>query len=309
LVADAQRNREAAMNLNDLDTFSRVARLGSFAAAARELGVPKSTISRRVDRLEDELNAALLLRSARGLTLTDVGASLHARSETALREINEIEHSLTASEPRGVLKIAAPHDLGTSPWFVDLLVCFRGRYPEVELDLHLAGQIVDLIGEGFDVALRPARVSRDSDQIMIRKIGGVFGGLYAGPAYLERKGRPRRISDIDKHEGVTARALKDRPWRFFKGDEVYEGRPRIVAVSDDFSFVREAAVAGMGLAFLPPVFAREAVEEGSLVRVLPKWTSERGQLAVVWPRSRHMAPRVRAFLDFFVERFEQVIAQ
>lgn len=189
------------MNLVDLDTFVRVAETGSMTAAAGQLGVPKSTVSRRVGRLEDALGLELLVRGARKVALTDHGRALADRSRDALRDIADVERSLTetATEPSGTLRVTAPIDIGRSRAGTDLFASFRARYPSVSLHVELTNRVVDLHEEGFDAALRPRALLSDSESLLGRRIlRAPGGGLYATSRYLAAHGTPRRWRDSSR---------------------------------------------------------------------------------------------------------------
>lgn len=299
--------RGFSMNLNDLQTFVRVAETGSFTKVADELGVPKSTISRRVVRLEEGLGLELLHRGARGLHVTEHGAILRDRCAAALREIADVQRAVVdaGDTPRGMLRITAPKDLGTTLLFARLLTEFRVRFPEITLIVDLGTRRVDLVEEGFDVAVRVhSERLPDTSGLMMRQLGSVVGGLFASPEYLQRKGKPRRPTDLSRHDCVCAAGPRgEARWRLQKGNggEPFDFEPPATLLANDYGLVLAALQAGAGIGLLPTFFAQGSVERGDLVQVLPGLRTAEGAVSLVWPATRHLAPRVRAFIDFMTE--------
>ncbi len=294
------------MNLTDLETFVRVAEHGSFTSAAEELSVPKSTVSRRVARLEDDLGIELLQRSARSMSLTDHGRRLHERCAPALREIAEAEASVldVASQPRGQLRLTAPPDLGGTRFFAGLLTSFRQQYPQITLRVELLPRLVDLIEEGFDVALRAhTQALPESTTMMVRRLGSFQAGLYAAPSYLEQQGRPQAPDELERHACVTHTAPGlAQTWTL---QPLGEGRTvavdvNPVLVANDFGLLLSALVDGVGVGLAPTFLASPHVASGELERVLPEICAASSSLSLSWPRARYLAPRVRAFVDHVV---------
>ncbi len=295
------------MNLNDLQTFVRVAETGSFTRVAEELGVPKSTVSRRVVRLEQALGLELLHRGPRGLYVTEHGAVLRDRCSPALREIADVERAVVdaGEAPRGVLRITAPKDLGTTAFFARLLTEFRRRNPEVTLDVDLGTRRVDLLESGIDVAVR-VHSDRlpDTTGLMMRQLGAVVGGLFASPAYLAVAPKLERVADLERHQCVSAVGPRGEVrWRLQRGraGDPQEVTPPASLVANDYGLVLSLLVSGAGIGLLPTFFAQANVERGELVQVLPSMRTAEGAVSLVWPATRHLSPRVRAFIDFMSE--------
>ncbi len=296
------------MNLDDLATFVRVAELGTFSAAAKAEGVPKSTISRRVARLEDHLDVELLRRSSRSFSLTSDGESLHARAIGALRELEDATSALSErlGKPSGRLVITAPEDLSTAPAVADLLAVYVGRYPDVDLDLRLVNRFVDLVAEGVDVGLRihtNATVPADG-ALMAKKLGTIQVALYAAPKYLKQHRAIKKPADLLGHAFILhdTTARHSAPLVNDNGDEapLLVERPRLVGSS--MNIIRAMIERSVGIGPLPKYVAEAAVKQRKLVRVLPAWWFRGGGLTLLWPSSRHLAPRVRAFVDLATER-------
>lgn len=295
------------MNLVDLASFVHVVELGTLRAAADAEGVPTSTISRRVARLEDALGVALLRRAARSVTLTDDGRLLHARAAEAVRELEGLGQALTevGGEPRGRLVITAPQDVGSTRTMALLLASYRERWPGVVLEVRLDNRVVDLVAEGVDVALRAHTAEvPGGGTLMTRALRGVLGALYASPAYLEAHPGPERPEDLADHALVVHSSLVEA------GIVLDDGRRRVrvacdgaVARVDHFGLGRALVQVGVGIALLPALVAEHPDDDDGLVRVLPGWKAAGARLSLVWPASRHLAPRVRAFLDLATEVF------
>ncbi|MEM6925523.1 MAG: LysR family transcriptional regulator [Myxococcota bacterium] len=281
------------MNLNDLHTFVLVAEAGTFAGAAARLGVPKSTVSRRVARLEAELGLPLLTRSARSFVLSDDGRALYDRCAPALRDIGDVQRDLGDSDaaPRGTLRVSASIDFGTTDWFASLVADYGDRYPEVQVRLAITNRVVDLLEEGIDLALRThLDPLPDRDDLVARRLGSLTIGMFANPAYLERAGRPDSLAALADHRVVSH-------GRAYLG----EGPQSPNLVADDYRPVAGLLAAGAGVGVLPDFVASPHLRRGSLVRVLPEWRVKPATVSLVWLRSRHLAPRVRAFINVAVE--------
>jgi len=287
------------MDLNLLTTFEAVARTGGFSAAAKELRMPKSSVSRGVARLEAELGVQLLFRTTRQVSLTAPGTSLFDRLtpllqsvRTALTEVPEREE-----QPSGQLRVTAPVDLGVL-FLAEVVTRYTARYPAVSVDLHLTGRVVDLVAEGFDVALRVGSRLEDSS-LVVRKAASITMRIYASPLYLARRGTPRAEADLGAHEWVVFRSGPQK-LRVPAGKGAAPGQAGRV-VCDDLLFVRDAIRTGAGLGLLPTFVAEPDVVAGTLVRVLPRFERPAGTLHIVAPSARHVPSKVTAFRDLVLE--------
>jgi DNA-binding transcriptional LysR family regulator len=290
------------LDVNHLFMFSKVAQAGSFSAAARALGVPKSNVSRAVALLEAELGARLFQRTTRKVTLTEIGRVLRDRSVDLLDRLTEtVEYVNSLSgTPRGHLKVSAGTGFGINVLSVQL-PRFLERYPQVTVTLDLESGPVDILGEEIDVAIRfgPLPDSR----FMATRLGMLNRYLCATPAYIGRRGTPATIADLDRHDlvempGDDGRA---RPWRFRRGDEsvLYEVRPRVCVTEALTSFGLVAHGAGIGVA--SSYLCGPLIQDGRLIRVLPEWSLPPLEVSLVFPSRRELAPTVRAFIDFMKE--------
>lgn len=298
-------------DLNDMLYFARVISEGGFTAAARTLGVPKSTLSRRIAQLEEQLGVRLLLRSTRRLTLTDVGREFLAHCETVVAGAeaarDSIEHVQQA--PRGTVRLTAPMDLSRA-MLAQALPEFMGMYPEVTVRLDVLNRRVDLIEEGVDVAIRVRPVIEDSS-LIARPIASSVTWLVAAPRLLERLGRP---SGPDRLSGYPTLSMALADGRYRWNLQHANGETATVnhdpsLITDDMLVLREAAVAGIGVAMLPGFVCHPAVVDGSLDLVLPDWHPPVGQIHIVYPHRRGLLPAVRALVDFLADRLPDFAAQ
>lgn len=295
------------MDLDDVRIFTKVAEAGSFTQAARLLDIPKSTVSRRVAELEDKLKVLLIQRSTRKLTLTAAGQLYFERTSRAIADLKDAETALEEmrGEPRGLLRITTPSDMtGLIP---RLLGDFGEKYPLIELIVFSTGRRVDLVAEGYDVALRAAQKLADSTMFS-KKILETRFGAYASPSYLEKHGTPLTPSELEKHNCLTfGTDTLNGEWslRHTPTNELVVVRVSGKIASNDLAFLMGACVRGLGVAFLPTFEPNRLVVQGRLVRVLPEYRNEFGHLYAVYPSGRHVSPNVRAFVDFAAEWFNE----
>ncbi|MFO0658709.1 MAG: LysR family transcriptional regulator [Polyangiaceae bacterium] len=289
------------MNLDDLATFVCVAESGSFTEAARKLRRPKSSVSRAVSRLESEMNVKLIFRTTRQVALTPAGKSLFQRVSENLSALRDSLRDVQREDeaPAGELRITAPNDLGAS-FVAECVARFSARYPAVHVDVTLTIRKVDLIKEGFDIALRFGKLTDSS--LIARKVTTTALNLYASPAYLARHGTPRAPSDLNTDQLVLFRPLSGpTPLTLDNGRQRFVVGPDARIHGDDFSFLRETLRAGAGVGPLPSFLAEPSVASGELVRVLPSFSSEGGELYIVYLPAKQLPTRVVAFRDFVIE--------
>jgi DNA-binding transcriptional LysR family regulator len=290
--------------LDDLGIFVRVVEQKSMSGAARRLGVPKSTVSRAVARLEDGLKVRLLQRTTRALAPTDAGAALYAEvlpHVEALRGATSVVTELEG-EPRGVLRVTAPNDIGAL-LLPDIVTRFHQRYPEVRVELILTQRTVDLIGESVDLAIRAGQL-RDST-LVAKKLRDTEFQLYAAPAYLALKGTPRTVAELSPHDIVMFRGQNGRArWTLETKTEKSTIEVTAQVSGDDFSFVVAAAVRGAGVALMPRFVAAPELRAGRLVRVLPNHSQKAGAIYAVHASAKHVPRKVGLFRDFLFESFQ-----
>lgn len=277
------------MNLNDLETFVVVAEVGTFSAAAEWLDVPTSTVSRRVARLEEDLGIALLKRSARSIALSDDGRALADRCTPAIRELGRVERGLgdTADTPRGALRITTSIDFGSSDFFTQLISAYAMEFDEVDVEFEITNRMVDLLEEGFDVAFRIHSGSMpDRDDLVVRRLGRLSIDLYASPDYVQQHGPISQLDQLAEHPIIGhAGPQQDLP----------SVEPRILA--NDYGPLSAILADGAGIGALPIFVAAPLMRRGELVRLDLPLETPSANLFLVWLRSRHLAPRVRALID------------
>jgi DNA-binding transcriptional LysR family regulator len=295
-------------DLNDLFYFARVVEHGGFAPAGRALGVPKSTLSRRIALLEDRLGSRLLQRSSRHFRMTEIGETFYrhclamvAEAEAALEAV---EHD--QAEPRGTLQVTCPVSLMLSQ-VAPMVSRFMAAYPLVSVQLSATNRRVDVINEGVDVALRVRFPPLDSEGLVMKRLAESRQLLVASPMLLDRIQHPRSPSDLTRLPGIDLiRSTSKHSWTLQNaaGDVVDIGfEPRYAA--DDMFALRQAALDGIGMAQLPDYIVAEQVGSGSLEVVLPQWMLPVGVIHAVFASRRGLSPAVRSFLDFLAAEFRK----
>jgi DNA-binding transcriptional LysR family regulator len=296
------------MGLDELATFVEVIERGTLAGAARALGLPKSTVSRRLTRLEDELGQPLLVRHSRLLRVTEAGEALYQRSVAAVRDLQEASRHVRqgAGALRGLLRITVPQDLGTSIAFAEMFAGFQRMYPEVELFVDVTDRAVDLLAEGYDFAFRGhPRPLPSTSALMIQRVGALAIGLYASPAYLDEHGRPGDPDDLGNHRFAVPATMRPEHARLTHaatGRTVELSLPAALRTTS-IGFLPAAAAGGVGIAVVLARNAEPLVAAGKLERVLPDWALPGGTLSLLWPATRIASPRRRAFLDYIRANF------
>jgi DNA-binding transcriptional LysR family regulator len=294
------------IDLNRVAAFVRVVQDGGFTKAARSLGVPKSSVSRSVAQLEEELGIRLLQRTTRQVQPTGAGTAFYERVARAIGDIDEATAAASDMhvQLRGTVRLTAPPDLGT--WVLaPALARFVRKNPAIQVDVALTGRVVDLVAEGFDLAVRAGPL-RDSS-LVARRIGGLGSALYASPRYLARRGTPERVEDLASHDAVLFRPLAGR-WPLARG--VAETREVSVTgplTGDDLAFVRKAVLAGAGISMLPEFLCARDEQRGKLVRVLPEWRFDGSPLHVVYASARFVPQRVVVVREYLVERLTGIV--
>ena len=292
-----------ADRFEDLRTFVAVADAGGFSAAADRLGVVKSAVSRRVRELEERLGVRLLHRTTRNLALTEEGVALHVRAIRLLADLEETEAAAArgAAEAAGVLRVTAPVSF-TTHCLAPVVVAFLDDHPKLRLEIDTNDRLVDILDDGFDLAIRISRLKDSS--LVARRITPIRHVVCASPAYWDRHGRPGAPGDLARHQGlVYAYTDPSSYWRF-KDNLTVETPSRLYLGNGDA--IREAAIAGAGVAYLPTFIVHAAIRRGELETVLLDQVREPIALYAVRPEGRTPAARVRLFIDFLVERFGEV---
>lgn len=288
--------------LDGMHVFSRVARLGSFSAAARELRRSPAAVSRQVARLEAHLGVRLLERTTRRLRRTAAGERYLARCEEILAAVDGLEDEI-GSEGSGLvgrLRVCAGHAIGRR-WVAPLLPAFLERHPRLACELVLADAFVDLVDEGIDVAIRAGALADSA--LRARRLATSVSVLVASPDYLARVGRPVEVEALGRLDGVCDTNRREPVWRLHAGGRSIEVRPRVRLAVNDPEVIGEAVIRGLGVALLPHFAVAEALATGALEPVLPDVVGDPIPVHAVRPAHREAAPKAEAFVDFLVDRF------
>ncbi len=282
-------------NLGDLEVFARVVTARSMSAAARELSLSPAVISKRIRRLEERLGVRLLQRTTRQLSLTQAGQDFYARVISILSSIEEAEAHVSrgASNVRGLLKVSAPTSFGRMH-IAPHLKRFLDANPMVSVDLTLSDAFVDIVGEGLDLAVRIAELQDTS--LVARRLGANHRVLCASPSYLAEKGIPLTIDDLQNHVLV---AHNTDHWRLEQGKEEASVKVHGPLRTNSSEVVREALLAGVGIALRSTWDVGPELKSGALKRILPAWSGgRRVAIHAVYPSRRHMEQKVRVFVDY-----------
>jgi len=286
-------------NLNDIQVFMAVVDAGSFVAGGKAVGLSRSAAGKAVLRIEERLGTRLLNRTTRRLSLTDEGRRFYQRGLEILALVDEAEASVAggSGEPRGVLRLTAPDAFGRLV-LLPLIVKYLEAWPEVQAEVSFTDRLADVVEEGFDLAVRIGVTTPDSGLIS-RVVARFEAVLCAAPAYLARRGTPETIDDLATHECLVFSSRSQRQtWRFPAADGGWnkaQGHSRLRI--DSAEALKDAAVAGLGIALLPDFLVAPDVAAGHLRRVLPDLPCGQVDVVALYPDKRLLEPRVRRFLD------------
>ena len=297
-------------DLNDLYYFAKVVEHGGFAPAGRALGEPKSKLSRRIALLEERLGVRLIQRSTRKFSVTEVGQTYYAHVQAMLVEADAAAQAIemTRSQPRGTVRLSCPTML------LDfrvgaMLAEFMARCPEVQIHLEATNRRVDVIAEGFDLAIRVRPLPLEDSDLVLKVLGERGQGLVASPDLLARCGSPLGPADLASLPSVALGVPQaDHAWQLIGPDGARADvrlQPRLV--TRGMLTLREAACAGVGVAQLPLMIVEQAIAEGRLVRVLPDWAPPKEVIHIVYPSRRGLLPSVRALIDHLAGAFASLV--
>ena len=298
------------MDYNDLALFTRVVERGSFSDAARAAGLPKSSVTRGIARLEKELGVRLIQRTTRQRGVTDAGRELYERVRTAVGALEEAADAIRehGKEPRGTVRVTAPVDAAMMN-LPEAMVAFAAKYPSIHVEMLLSNRVVDLVAEGVDVAIRAGRLADST--LVARKVGSTAAGLFASKAYLDKRGRPKKVADLAEHDCILFRGRGNKATWLLEGPKGQESvEVSALLGSDDYSFNARAITSGIGIGMLPLFIGnRCGAVAAELERVLPKYTAgPTGQLHVVMPSASFVPARVAVVRDFLVEHLSKLLA-
>jgi DNA-binding transcriptional LysR family regulator len=288
------------MDLNEIVVFAKVVETGSFVGASRELDMPKSTVSRKVSELEERLGARLLQRTTRKLSLTDVGRAFHRHASRVVAEAEEAELVVSRMQevPRGLLRVTVPLSFGH---YAPMAASFLKRYPEVELEMVCTDRVVDLIQDGFDIAIRAGQLADSS--LVARSLGALESYLVASPSFLKKNGRPTDPSELERVDCIVFGAGADRAsWKLSRKGKTLSVKVRARFTVNDFDFLGEAVLGGLGVAMIPVDRCIDQLRTKRLERLLTEWSPPKIPLHAVYPSTRHLSPKVKAFVDHLREQ-------
>ena len=288
---------------DEMSIFVEVVNGGSFSAAAEALRVTPSAVSKNIARLEDRLGVRLLHRTTRQLSVTEEGEAFYQRCRRILSDIEEAEAEVSSArvEPRGTLRVNSVIHFGLHH-LTPMMPDFLARYPQLDIQLTLDDRIVDIVEQGFDVAIR-AGFLEDSN-LVARRLGGNHRVVVAAPSYLAKHGEPKTPDALSGHNCLLYSQLDYlNHWEFPRAD----GSLQVIEAKGNFSAntgeaLREAALAGIGVARLATFSIGESLRAGALRHLLPEYTQDGGNVYAVYPHRRHLSSKVRVFVDYLVER-------
>src|SRR5580658_181189 len=289
-------------NFEGMAIFAKVVEIRSFAGAAAELRLSKATVSKAVSRIESRLGARLIIRTARRFELTDAGRQLVGRAAHILAEGEAAEDATRAQArtPRGLVRLAAPMSFGTSQ-VAPLLPDFLAAFPEISIDLHLSDAMTDVIGEGFDAAIRIA--VHPGASLIVQRLCEMPRYLVGSPAYLDKYGRPKHPLHLTEHRCIGySYTMNSEVWRFRKGGKSASVRPSGPLRVNNGDAMLPALIAGTGLGVLPEFLLREALESKRLERLLPDWSIPLGAVYWVAPPEGPLPKRVEVLRNYLIEK-------
>ena len=295
----SMKEQIALERLTGLIAFARAGSLGSFTAAARALSISPSAVSKSIQRLEQRLGIVLFSRTTRSLMLTTEGRELHERALKLLQDAEAIEQTAIAAraEPAGTLRVAASIPIGIHV-IAPALPGFRRNHYKVSIDLRLSDQIVDLVEDGVDIAIRIGELA--DSRLLSKRMSAIRLCAYASPAYIRARGMPEHPRELESHDTVNLRYQSSGQlfrWPFETGGNTIEILPSAQIVVDASDAVVATVVAGGGIGMAATFMAAPYVERGELIPVLSAYATEQHNITAVWPESRRTNPAVRAFLD------------
>jgi DNA-binding transcriptional LysR family regulator len=283
------------MNLDGIEVFVKVVQAGSFSQAAKILGMPNSTVSAKVSQLERRLGVTLLQRTTRKVSLTQAGETYFRRCVEALDALQAAESELgnSQNEPKGLLRLTAPVDIGHSVLPV-VIRAYLQKHPQMAIDLIVTNRVLDLVTERIDLAIRAGNL-KDSGLIARRFTLGHFA-LWASPGYVKKHAAPSHPTELNDRNLLQFSGFKNRPLELTNGKENAKISVSGRLVADDFEVLRSMAVLGEGIAFLPSLLCTEEKTQAKLVKILPDWYGDSVNFSLVYPAQRFVSSKIRAFI-------------
>lgn len=293
------------MDLNEVAIFIKVVQTGSFSEAAKQLQMPKSTVSMKISSLERTLNTTLIHRTTRKLNITPEGEAFYKRSLVGLEEIYSAEEELSSlkGEPQGLLRITAPLDLGNSV-LPSIVADFARKYPKVIVDVILTDRRVDLLAEKIDLAIRAGNL-KDST-LIAKKLGTSYFAVYASPKYLKQNGEPKHPRELSNHRVLQFLPIGITEWRLAGPKGTLDIPVRGTMLLNSLLMIKSLTLAGEGISLLPIYDCHSEVKSGKLVRILPDWRTPLNPIHFVYPSQKFVKPKLKAFMEMATEPMKEI---
>ena len=289
-----------SVDLNDIVVFTRVAETKSFTGAAELLGLPKSTVSRKLAQLEERLGVRLVQRTTRKLALTEIGEAYYLRCSRIVSDVAAAEQVVTDMQatPRGRVKISAPVDL-SSKYLGGIIAEFLVEHADISVELDASDRVVDLIEESYDIAVRIGPMPEST--LIARRLCGIKSQMVASPGYLAKRGTPTTSEELEEHDRLLFQPNQRITWTLHNGDQSFEfARPARFS-SNNIAAVRDTTLAGGGIALISDFMIACDVAKGTLVPVMPEWQGRETDIHAVYPARQNLPPRLQLFLDHLVK--------
>ncbi|POU23693.1 LysR family transcriptional regulator [Acinetobacter sp. ACNIH3] len=291
-------------DLDDFYCFAQVVEHGGFSAAERATDIPKSKLSRRVYNLEERLGVRLIQRSSRHFAVTDIGMNIYRHAQVMLSAA-QAAHDLVdhlSTEPRGIIKISLPVSIAQNE-IARILPAFLKQYPEIKIQMMVTNRRVDIINEGFDIALRVRSSLDDDPNLVIRQFDQIEQHLFASQGYLNEFGHLKNPEELSEHKILSMADEHTEQFLILHNNMQQQKKIRVMptVLGSDLSMLAQLAASGCGITLLPDNVVQQYVERGELVRVLPAWKAAHGIFHMVYPSRRGLLPAVRVFIDYLVE--------
>lgn len=294
------------LDLNEIAIFVKVVETGSFSQAARQLGMPNSTVSAKISSLESRLGLTLIQRTTRKLSITPLGRGFYERCSQGLLEILKAQEEVTTaqSEPQGLLRITAPIDLG-GQLLPRVVSPFLKKYPKVNLEMILEERRVDLVAEGVDLAIRVGKLEDSS--LIAKKLGSIYFAAMASPKYLKHFPAPKVPKELQNHECIQFMPLGMEEWALSSGKSTVKVPMTGKLFSNSLNIVKGLALDGHGIALLPTFLCADEFHHGTLKRILPDWVANSRPVQFVYPGQKYVSPKLSAFIEFSTEPLRQIL--
>ncbi|ATO20339.1 LysR family transcriptional regulator [Acinetobacter sp. LoGeW2-3] len=291
-------------DLDDFYCFAQVVEHGGFSAAERATDIPKSKLSRRVYNLEERLGVRLIQRSSRHFAVTDIGMNIYRHAQVMLNAA-QAAHDLVdhlSTEPRGIIKLSLPVSIAQNE-IARILPTFLKQYPEIKIQMMVTNRRVDIINEGFDIALRVRSSLDDDPNLVIRQFDQIEQHLFSSQGYLNEFGHLKNPEELSDHKILSMADEHTEQFLVLNNGHLEQKKIRVTptVLGSDLSMLAQLAASGCGITLLPDNVVQQYVERGELVRVLPEWKAAHGIFHMVYPSRRGLLPAVRVFIDYLVE--------